>query len=50
MKKLHYIQTIQDVGEELAQYIDQDGEKLSTLGPISRVNILVHLGANSSGV
>jgi hypothetical protein len=47
MEKLQYIQTIKDTGEELEHYIDQDGERLSILGPISRVNILV--GATNSG-
>lgn len=47
MEKLQYIQTIKDTGEELEHYIDQDGERLSTFGPISRVNILV--GATNSG-
>jgi hypothetical protein len=47
MEKLLYIQTEQDTGKELENYIDQDGERLSTFGPISRVNILV--GATNSG-
>lgn len=47
MEKLQYIQTIRETGEELEHYIDQDGEKLSTFGPISRVNILV--GTTNSG-
>lgn len=47
MGKLEYIRTLKDVGEELENYIDEDGEKLSTFGPISRVNILV--GATNSG-
>jgi hypothetical protein len=42
-----YIQTMADVGEELDNYIDQDGERLSTLGPIGRVNILI--GPTNSG-
>lgn len=46
MEKL-YIQTIKDTGEELKHYIDQDGERLSIFGPISRVNILI--GATNSG-
>jgi predicted ATPase len=47
MEKLQYIQTMQDTGEELANYVDENGERLSTFGPILRVNILV--GATNSG-
>jgi hypothetical protein len=47
MEMHRYIQTIRDTGEELEHYIDQDGERLSFFGPISRVNILV--GATNSG-
>jgi hypothetical protein len=50
MEELQYItikHTEKDTGKELEHYIDQDGERLSIFGPISRVNILV--GATNSG-
>jgi hypothetical protein len=47
MSQLQYIQTIKDIGEELNHYIDREGQRLSTFGPISGINILI--GPTNSG-
>lgn len=47
MDKLQYIQTMKNVGAELEHYVDEDGQRLSVFGPVSRVNILV--GPTNSG-